>query len=268
MQEQQKMTPKHCHANHRKRMYERADRNGFSDFADHQLLEMLLFSSIPRCDTNPTAHALLNRFGSIKGVLDASVPELCEVEGIGKKSATQLKLCVELLRRYERCSYTRTKSYRRLSHISEYLAPYFVGENTERLYLLLFNNRMNLLGCELISDGITNATDVNVSKILTLSLRMGASSVVLAHNHPMGDPRPSGEDRVLTKLLDDRLRSVGVVLLEHLIFVDSLCFPMLRDMSGEYRVSPLEAKMDADFYHRFYEGNGEIIQLPRLFSEE
>ena len=268
MQEPKKNEPKHCHENHRKRMYERADRNGFSGFADHELLEMLLFSCIPRCDTNPIAHALLNRFGSVKGVLDASVSQLCEVEGIGKKSATQIKLCVELLRRYERCIYTPAASYRKLSRISEYLAPYFVGENTERLYLLLFNNRMNLLGCELISEGVTNATDVNVSKILTLSLRMGASSVVLAHNHPMGDPHPSAEDRMLTDLLDERLRSVSVVLLEHLIFVDAFCFPMLRDMRGEYRVSPLEAKMDAGFYHRFYEGNGDLLQLPRLFLEE
>lgn len=256
------------HAHHRQRMIDRAMADGLENFADHELLEMLLFYSQPRVNTNPTAHALLERFSSVKDTVNASIDDLCTVDGTGVRSALLIKMVGEMMKRYERDAFQRISSYRSVVQIARFLHPYFVGVNVERLYMVLFNNRMNIIDCVMLSEGSVNATDISLAKISKAVFQKNAAAVLLAHNHPNGLTIPSDEDVQMTEEVQRHLSPLGIVLLEHLVFVDYSYRPILKHERGLYRVSPISQKMDVGFYQRFYKKEGEEGTLPRMFSEE
>ena len=260
-----KKSEKQPHADHRQRIFDRAAREGFDHFEPHELLEVLLFFSKPRVNTNPTAHDLFNRFGSIKGVMDADEMDVCAIDGVGPKSAALLKLVIELMRRYERDCFCDGPSYRTLERVAQYLHPYFVGLNHERLYVMLFNNRMNLIDCKCVSDGTVNSTDINLSKISADALRKNAAAVILAHNHPNGFAKPSQEDVDLNLEIRNHLGVFGIVLVEHLIFSDHSYQAIMRN-EGLFRVSPITHKQDVGFYQKFYQDCS--FEIPQFFDHE
>lgn len=242
-------------------------KQGMGGFTDHELLELALFYSRPRVNTNPTAHALLERFGSVKGVLEASSDELCDVNGVGASSALLFQLVTELMRRYEATMSKKTVCYNDVCKIGDYLHPYFLGLGVERLYLLLFNNRMNLLECILLSEGTVNCTNASLRKISELVVHKHASAVVLAHNHPNGMVFPSSADIELTSTVENYLKPMGVVLLEHFIFCDRRYYPMLLHHFSKFRPSPLTGKIESSYYERFYHGITGAIEVHPLFAE-
>ena len=233
-------------------MRERATRVGFSAFADHELLEVLLYHSVPRVDTNPIAHVLLKEFGSLKGVMDASVDELCRVSGVGERSAQLLKLTIEMMRRYEADCLKKVRAFSEIGEVIDYLHPKFCGMGVECLYVMLFNNRMNLIECVKLSEGSVNSTDASIRKITELALNRKCASVLLAHNHPNGVAVPSSFDLHLTEMLNTHLDTLGIVLLEHLIFAGMSCQPIMRKQFGTFRCSPVSQKLERDFYEKFY----------------
>ncbi len=254
------------HAHHRQRMRDRAMRNGFADFADHELLEMLLQQTIPRTDTNPIAHALLDRFGSVKDTMDASVAELCGVTGVGNTSALQIKLIVELLRRYERDSLGQYVRYNTLARVVRFLFPYFVGKSVETLYMMVLNNRMNLIVCEQISEGTVNCTNSSVRKITESALAHKAGCVILAHNHPNGMALPSSMDLDMTDTLNNHLQMFGIPLVEHIIFAERRYMPIMRQHCAMFRCSPYTYKLENHFYDKFYDVDEDQYLIPPLFD--
>jgi DNA repair protein RadC len=131
---------KNPHEGHRKRLRERYARSGMDDFADHEVMELLLTYAIPRIDVNDQAHALIDRFGSVAGALDALPEELCEVKGIGPEAAGFLTMLPAVFRRYAMNKVTPMKSMDTLVKIGEYLMALYTGVTFERVYLLLLNN--------------------------------------------------------------------------------------------------------------------------------
>ena len=254
------------HAHHRQRMRDRAMRNGFVDFADHELLEMLLQQTIPRVDTNPIAHALLDRFGSVKDVMDSSVPELCSVNGVGNTSALQIKLIIELLRRYERDSLGQQIRYNKLSGVVHFLFPYFVGQSVETLYIMILNNRMNLIACEKVSEGTVNCTDSSLRKISQLVLTHRTGCVILAHNHPNGLAIPSSMDLDMTDMLNNSLQTLDIPLVEHIIFADRRYMPIMRQHCAMFRCSPYTYKLENHFYDKFYDVDEDQYVIQTLFD--
>ena len=253
------------HGQHRERMKLRARKSGYDHFSDHELLEVLLYFAIPRVDTNPIAHALLEQFGSIKAVLNASVDELCRVEGVGESSALLIRLLPAILTRYEAGYFEKIPTYRRMSDVVQFLHPHFCGLSVERVYLMMFNNRMNLIDYVLLSEGDVNCSEASVRKITELVLNKKVSAVLLAHNHPDGFTLPSAEDLRFTDLLNSHLGILGVVLVEHIIFAGMHYRPVMKNHCGTFRCSPLTKKLESAFYESFYDREESQYMIQPFF---
>ena len=142
------------HAGHRQRLRERFLRGGPDDLAAHELLELLLGYAMPRVDVNPLAHRLIERFGSLSGVTEASVEELMSVSGVGEYTACLIRLLPAVVRR---CAIDRVESprvYDTVGKLVEFLRPRFTGLTTERVYLILLDNGMHMIDCRVISEGV------------------------------------------------------------------------------------------------------------------
>lgn len=225
------------HAGHRERMRRKfsADRDG-EHFPDHELLELLLYYSIPRRDTNETAHRLMEEFGSLEKVLDAERERLVSVDGVKENSATLIALVRELARRYAASKMEEDRSlpvFDTPEKIAAFLRPRYVGVTVERAYLLLFDNAMHLLDCRHLGDGEVSSVLVSVRQIAEYAFHKHAAQVVLAHNHPGGIAVPSGDDLALTRRVSQALQILDIPLLEHFIFSDYGYCMVLNPENGE-----------------------------------
>ena len=185
------------HAGHRQRLRERFLRGGPDDLAAHELLELLLGYAMPRVDVNPLAHRLIERFGSLSGVTEASVEELMSVSGVGEYTACLIRLLPAVVRR---CAIDRVESprvYDTVGKLVEFLRPRFTGLTTERVYLILLDNGMHMIDCRVISEGSVNSSAVTVRRIAELCLYMHAACAVLAQEDSFYDLRDFEEEGLL-----------------------------------------------------------------------
>ncbi len=208
------------HDGHRQRMKERFLSEGLDNFSDVQVLELLLFYAIPRKDTNPIAHALLERFGTLSQVLEAPVAELEKVPGISRNAAVLLGLATEVGRYYLVNRSTQSSIINDLDQCGEYLKPFFFGRRNETVFLLCLDAKCKVLWCGEVGEGSVNSASVPIRRIVELALGANATSVVLAHNHPSGLAFPSGEDIVTTRRAAAALSTVDIRLVDHIIVAD------------------------------------------------
>ena len=216
------------HDGHRDRMRRQLKTSGMDSLSDVQVLEVLRYYAAPRGDTNPAAHALLTRFGTLDGVFSAPEAELKKVDGVGDAAAQLIALVPQVARR---CLMSRSAQIQVLdttSKCGQYLLPYFHGEHEEVVYLLCLDAKCKALDCVLIHRGGVNVASIAARKVVKTALDANATSVVLAHNHPSGLALPSPEDRQTTLVLKRALEAVGVVLADHIIVADD-DFVSLRD---------------------------------------
>jgi len=219
-----------CHEGHRERMRERFRREGFIGFEDHQVLELLLFYTCPRKDTNELAHFLLNRFGSIAGVFNASYEELEEIKGITANTATLFKVIAGALPIYY-SSHNSGLVYDNTDKLKELFKPYFVGVGHEVFRLACFDNNLRVLSNIPVSSGGPSSADVKMRKMVEELIRVNSSHAVIAHNHPKGLPNPSREDIAVTRTINSTFRALGVQLLDHIIVGESSAVSM-REVAG------------------------------------
>ena len=212
---------------HRERVRERFLKGGLANFNEKDALEFLLFYARPRQSTNQMAHVLLQKFGSLSAVIDATVDELLTVDGLGESSAVLLKLIPEI------CSYyliSRSKTgvlIDSTQKAKEFLIPRFFGKTKEEIHVLSLSNKGNVIRCVSLSDdGIVNAVSVSVKQIVAEAISSNATRIVLAHNHPGGLTTPSQEDIEITRRIFHALLLIDVQLVEHLIVVDDDCLSM------------------------------------------
>lgn len=208
------------HEGHRERMKQQLKTSGMDSLSDVQVLEVLLYYAIPRADTNPTAHRLLERFGSLSGVLEAPAEELQKVEGMGERAAGLIRLFCQLERRHLMDRANGMKILNTTAKCGQYLTPRFHGEKEEVVYLLCLDAKCGVIDCVPVHRGGVNVADVSVRKIVKTALDTGATSVVLAHNHPAGLALPSPEDIQTTQTVRAALDAVGIVLVDHVIVAD------------------------------------------------
>ena len=207
------------HAKHRERMRTRFLEHGLDNFADHEVLELLLFYAVPRGDVNPLAHRLLDEFGSLANVLEAETPDLCRVEGMGEKTAAFLHLLPPMFRRYQTSKIQGT-IYDSTDKVAEYLVKYYIGRPREQLAAVLLDNQCRLIRICDIAEGSATAVKINMRKLLQCVLQYNAADVVLAHNHPRGMCSPSRADIVQTSPIREMLKNIDVRLVDHIIIAE------------------------------------------------
>ena len=208
------------HTGHRQRLKTRFLETGLDSFTDVQALELLLFYAIPQKDTNPIAHTLLKRFGSLSQVLDADTEELVKVPGISGHTATLLRLVTELGRFYQVDSAQRTEVLTSLDACGAYLVPRFFGRKVETVFLLCLDAKCRVLCCREIGEGSVNAASISVRKVVETALSVKATTVVLAHNHPSGVALPSADDVQTTRRIAAALSAVEVILIDHIVVAE------------------------------------------------
>lgn len=208
------------HDGHRERLKETYLENGLDRMNDIQALELLLFYAVARRDTNELAHALLARFGSLDAVFHASVEELREVPGVGSHTAILLTMIPQIMKK---SAVSKTGEIHQItsSHdAGRYLVPRFMEEQDEVVLMLCLDNKRSILCCCEMGRGVVNTVNINIRRAVEKALRVKASSVILAHNHPGGLAIPSREDDLVTKNLYNALEIVGIHLEDHIIVAD------------------------------------------------
>lgn len=214
MSENKKANP---HANHRARLRETFRKAGTENIPDHNLLELLLFYSIPRKDTNEIAHRLLETFGSLDRVFNAPYERLIEVEGMGESSALLISLIPGICRRYIESSTEKKINLSEPEDMMNFASSKFYGVGVEKFFMICLDATGELINCCEIGSGISDKVIVDKRVILETAFRNKADMVVFAHNHPNGIAAPSKEDVNMTGEFCKLFQKVGIRLADHII---------------------------------------------------
>ena len=205
------------HENHRDRMRKRFLRDGLDHFEKHEVIEMLLFGLIPRRNTNEIAHRLIDRFGSIAGIIDAPYSEIIKVKGIGEKGAISLKFFSEFIRIYLLDQADPGDKILTREDIGKIFINKFFNMTDECLAVMLLDKYQKMKSCDIIRKGNFNSIDINAKEIFNYATKHNSNSVIIAHNHPGGLALPSANDIKSTFKLRQVLRAMSIELVDHYV---------------------------------------------------
>jgi DNA repair protein RadC len=199
---------------------------GTAIVADYELLELLLFHAIPRKDTRNTAKNLLERFGSLKNTIFADCAELKKILEIGDSSIILLAIIRELFNRIHLEQATKSVTISSSGQVIEYYKNLLEFEKKEQFRVMFLNNKNKLLAEEVLQYGTVNHTTIYLREIIQRALDLGASALIIVHNHPSGDPQPSRQDVIITKMIKDVTAKLDILLLDHLVIGKNDCRSM------------------------------------------
>ena len=210
-------TDKPHYLGHRERLRDKLLSHGGETLADYELLELILMMVLPRCDVKPLAKTLLNRFGSFAGVMNASPEELMKVKGIKETTAAAIKTIPAACERLLKQEVSNASVLNSFDKIKDYCYLKLAHKTNERFHILFLNLKYQLIAAEEHQHGTINHTPVYPREILSRALALNASAVILVHNHPSGDPKPSEADIKLTDELSKILKISDITVYDHLI---------------------------------------------------
>jgi DNA repair protein RadC len=204
---------------HTERPRERLTKFGSEALSAQELIALVLGRGISGESVMVTSQKLLSQFGSLDGMLDASVEDLCQIRGIGVAKACQIKAIFEIVKRLKINSEPAQKKKSLLSprEVYELLTPQIGNLKKEHFVLVSFDTRNRVIGTDTISVGTLNASLVHPREMFEIAIRRHAASVIIAHNHPSGDPDPSDEDIRVTEKLMEAGKLLGIQVLDHII---------------------------------------------------
>ena len=209
--------PKPHYLGHRDRLRERALGGGPAALPDYEVLELLLFRSIPRGDVKPLAKRLIARFGSLGAVLGATVEELKTVAGVGAAVALDLKLVHEAALRTGREAVAKRPVISSWSALLAYVKTALAHEAREQFRVLFLDKKNQLIADEVMNRGTVDHAPVYPREVVRRALELSASAVILVHNHPSGDPTPSGADVDMTRQVIEAARALRISVHDHLV---------------------------------------------------
>ena len=206
-------------AGHRERLRERFLKTGLSGFAEHEVLELLLTLCIPRKDVKGLAKVLLKKFGSLRGVFEASQADLESVSGIGKASAICIALIRDFASYYLQQKTTQQVLFSNNASLVAFWKSRLMGLRHEVVEIAYLDASYRLMqdGIERLEDGFITRIHLQIRKVLASALKREATNIIIAHNHPSGDPKPSQADLQLTQTLQHVGYTLQIRLLDHII---------------------------------------------------
>ena len=214
------------HSGHRKRMRQRFSENGFDGFSDHEILEMLLQTIIPRRDTNELAHNVLDKYLTLANVFEADAASLMKIDGVGVNSATLLTMIPHLFRAYESSKYAEREFLYDTESIGRYAISLFKGSVNEDLALICLNSNRRVHWSGIIATGTIDRIDAPPRQIVAEIVKHNAKTVIFAHNHPNGSLYPSAADKEVTAKLIEVLKGIDVTVLDHVIVSENRYYSM------------------------------------------
>lgn len=214
-------TPAPHHNGHRDRLRARFVKSGAGACEDYELLEMLLFAAIPRRDVKPLAKALLAQFGGVAGVLAADMHDLAKVKGLSENSATLIKVVHALTQRMLISDVEKKPILSSWKKLLDYCHVAMAHEKREQFRVLFLNRKNQLIADEVQQVGTVDHAPVYPREIVKRALELGATALILVHNHPSGDPSPSDSDIAMTEEIIRAARTLDVTVHDHLIIAKS-----------------------------------------------
>lgn len=206
------------HEGHRSRMRNKISQKGFYGLPDHEVLEYVLSMAIPRKDTNPLAHDLINYFGSFSNVLDADVKDLMKINGVGERTAVFINSYQHVLKRYKESKGSAIKTLSNSREIREYIGEKIRFLPKEECHLIFLNSSNAVINTKQIGESGNNKVLFEVKTIVENASALKASAVIIAHNHPSGVATPSQDDIEMTRKIYFGLALTDVALLDHCIY--------------------------------------------------
>ncbi len=210
----------HYHG-HRDRVRDKFTHDHGASFTDYELLELILFAAIPRIDVKPLAKELISHFGSLSGMMAADLNELEKIKGIKRHTAIHLKAIQEAGKRLARQKVEERQVLGAWQDLMDYCYTAMAHEKKEQFRILFLNNKNVLIKDEVQQVGTINHTPVYPREVVKRALDLGATALILVHNHPSGDPNPSQDDIRMTKVIVDAAKGVGITIHDHIIIGQS-----------------------------------------------
>ncbi len=205
------------HSGHRDRLRQRFLHSGGSGFRDYELLEMVLFTAIPRRDVKPLAKQLLKEFGSLSAVMGASIIELQKMKGLSENTAVFLKTVQALTAHMLRSDIEKKPILASWQQLMDYCYVTMAHEKREHFRVLFLNRKNQLMADEVQQTGTVDHTPVYPREIVKRALELGATAMILVHNHPSGDPTPSDSDIAMTEEIIRAAAALDILVHDHLI---------------------------------------------------
>ncbi len=202
---------------HRERLRERFRKGGMTAVQDYELLEMVLFRAIPRRDVKPLAKELIKIFGGFAEVLGAPIERLLEVKGISHNVATELKIIQAAAIKLTQERIMNRPIISSWSDLLAYCRAAMADEKTEMFRILFLDKKNILIADEVQQRGTIDHTPVYPREVIKRALELGASAIILVHNHPSGDPTPSKADVEMTRKIKEAGIALNIRIHDHLV---------------------------------------------------
>jgi len=218
------MKEKSLSAGHRKRLRARFLQGGLEGFLDYEIVELLLTLGTPRKDCKQIAKEAIKKFKGLQGALDASLEELQQIKGIGADNAFGIKLFQAVVEQYAKEKIPKKIPLNSPQAVANYLREKIGKEKKEHFVILCLDARNNLIKVSKVSVGSLNASVVHPRELFKEAIQVSAASIILAHNHPSGDPEPSEDDLEITKRIIEAGKIMGIDILDHIIITKNKIF--------------------------------------------
>ena len=202
---------------HRQRLRERFARVGVDGLQDYELLELVLFRSIPQRDVKPLAKMLISQFGSVAEVIGAPMARLLTIKGLGEQTALDIKIIEAAGLSLAKGAITKREVLSSWSSVIDYCRAAMAFAEVEQFRILFLDKRNGLIADEIQQTGTVDHTPVYTREVVKRALELSATAVILVHNHPSGDPTPSNADIAMTRQIVEAGKPLGVLVHDHIV---------------------------------------------------